>query len=91
MGRRPSRVPVTARAQLSALHPLVRSLITAAMAAATKDRTMAAFIFAVFVFGERSCEFEDETTRLTSKGNTERKSSKRGAKGEVRQRGRRPI
>lgn len=45
MGSRPSRVPVTARAQLSALHPLVRSS-TPAMAAATNDRTIAAFIFA---------------------------------------------
>lgn len=46
IGGRPSRVPVTARAQLSALQPLVRS-ITLAIAAATKDRAIAAFIFAI--------------------------------------------
>lgn len=46
IGGRPSRVPVTARAQLSALQPLVRS-ITLAMAAAAKDRTIEAFIFSI--------------------------------------------
>lgn len=47
IGSRPSRVPVTARAQLSALQPFVRS-ITLAIAAATNDKTMEAFIFEVF-------------------------------------------
>ena len=71
MGRRPSRVPVTARAQLSALHPLVRSLMRPAMAAATKDRTTAAFMFAVsgLVSREDGCCDELEVGRH---GNTEK-------------------